>query len=89
MVANPNYVPAAFRRAGAQFFTGMEDEEVLKVAANALRMVQQLPARSEARARTWRMFDRAMGELSSRAVVHALQKIHEIHEREAGPGPVG
>lgn len=84
MVSNPNDAPPAFRgrQPGKPSFVGMEDDQVLKIAANALRTVQALPLRSRPRAEQWREFDAAMGELSSRAVVYALAKIHELHELE-------
>jgi hypothetical protein len=89
MVSNPNDVPPAFRgrRPSIPSFIGMEDEQVLKVAANALRMAQILPIGGKPRADQWAAFDAAMGELGSRAIVHALERIHEIHELEQGEQP--
>lgn len=86
MVANPNEVPAAFRSRqpspSRPSFIGLEDDQVLRVAANALRMVQVLPLNSRPRADQWESFEQAMAELGARAVTHTLAKIYAIHERE-------
>lgn len=86
MVSNSNNIPEAFRRppANGPSFIGMTDEQVLRIAANALRKVQLLPFGSETRDGQWHDFNHAMGELTRRAVNHTLGKIYEIHQREAG-----
>lgn len=87
MVANPNEVPPAFR--GRQpspsrySFIGMQDDQVLRIAAGALRMVSALPVGSRPRAEQWDSFEQAMAELGARAVRQTLARIHEIHEQEA------
>jgi hypothetical protein len=79
-------VPPAFRGRRAASFAGMHDDQVVKVAANALRMADILPINSGPRAEQWKTFDAAMGELGSRAIVHALGKIREQRERELPAG---
>ena len=80
---SPDYVPPAFRRhvPGTSSFIGMTDDQVIKIAATALHMVQTLPMSSKARAEQWAAFDHAMGELSARATMHALEKIHQHNEQ--------
>lgn len=88
----PREVPPAFRgrQQAAPGFAGMDDDEVLRVAASALRMVTALPLGSEARAAQWKSFEAAMAELGSRAVTQTLAKIYEIDVREQrGPEPLG
>ncbi len=79
-----NEVPPPFRAHTVPPFLGMDDDHVIAIAANALQCAAVLPIGSPARAAQWSRFDAAMGELSSRAVRHALRKVHEIHERERG-----
>lgn len=87
MVSNPGDVPPAFRRKRpGPSFIGMTDDQVIKVAASALNMVQALPVGSEARAGRWAAFDAAMGELGKRAVVHALAKVHGLEAAEDDDG---
>jgi hypothetical protein len=78
-------VPPAFRGRKGTSFVGMHDDQVVKVAASALHMAQLLPAGSSTHAAQWATFDSAMGELGSRAIVHALQKIHE-HQQHLEQG---
>lgn len=91
MVSNkPGSIPPAFRsrKPAALGYVGLTDDQVLKIAANALRMVEMLPAGRPAREQQWAAFNAAMGELASRATVHALERIQEIRERE-GELPAG
>jgi hypothetical protein len=83
MVSNPNDVPPAFRgrpKKGPSY-TGMTDDQVLKVAANAFQMAQMLPIGSGPRVSQWSDFDSAILELGRRTISHVLEKLHE-HERE-------
>src|SRR5262249_5390286 len=85
MVANPNSgIPAAFRgrRPARPGFIGLTDDEVLKIAAGALRMVQALPFGSAARTGQWDSFEHAMAALSSRDATDTLRRLYESHERE-------
>ena len=70
----PDQVPAAFRRMPPAF-VGLEDDQVLKVAASALLTVQRLPVHSAARAEQWRRFDDAMSELTGRGLRHILREL--------------
>jgi hypothetical protein len=83
-MSSPNHVPAAFRRlpASGPSYIGWTDDEVLAVAASALKTVQALPYGTDEREGYWHDFNHAMGELTRRAVNHTLAKIYEIHERE-------
>ena len=87
----PPEVPPAFRRKQpSRCYIGLTDDQVLRVAASALRLVEMLPAGSPARQKQWDSFNAAMGELASRATVHALERMQAIREREqAGERPAG
>jgi hypothetical protein len=79
-------VPPAFRRIPKTppYFIGLDDNQVLKIAQNALNLIQTLPIGSTARAAQWAEFDAAMGELAGRGIRQILAK---IHERETGELP--
>lgn len=48
------------------------------MAANALRQAAALPPHTSARKKHWKTFDRSMGELMRRGMMHTLQKVHEM-----------
>lgn len=63
-------------------FEGLTDGQVLEVASDALRALDRLKKRRANPGNpTWilqrGLFDSAMSELSRRAMIHVLSKIHE------------
>lgn len=63
-------------------FAGLTDGQVLEVASDALRALERLKKRkANPNGPAWvlqvGLFDSAMGELSRRAMVQVLWKIHE------------
>ena len=73
------HIPPAFRKRRPSY-TGLDDAQVLNIAAAALMSAHRLPAGSKSRASQWAKFDDAMGELSGRGMRHMLAKIREHEE---------
>lgn len=71
--AQPAGVPPAFRRRPS--FVGLDDHQVLSIAAAALGTAQLLPIGSSARAGQWERFDEAMSELTGRGLRHVLREL--------------
>jgi L-aminopeptidase/D-esterase-like protein len=60
----------------------MTDEKVLAIATGAFKRAEALPVRSVTRQVQWTIFDSAMAELTRRAMLHVLQKIHTRDQGE-------